>query len=357
MKNKKTYDNDKTLAAWEEWKETCSVANCSKSAQETLTPLILTAFKEKFDSICPANVEEIYANCKSLSWTYEFDAGICRPAPNGENMKFLEGIVPPAELEPIKKCYKDYLWTLKQYRPDPPLKVILGSLIGQHGLINSIAEHYLRHYHYSIWFNYNQNRSRGTIMVARKDLTGQCPEGNASGDNAAGEVGQPDEMVKVTKRSRCPMEMVPLEKPIRYGRKSQEEDAEETEIPVSTDHDLKESAEDERKELQSVLNLFTWQELAIILARRTQLVTDEVTQDFIGLKHTALSKFWRDDRHRAGVYYKCLAHRDVFLRPEDEIISLMKNRIRAEKDSEAFLSKVEMVLAKGNNRMEQGGNE
>ena len=70
-----------------------------------------------------------------MFWAYEFDHGIEEKAKSPTS----------------PKNYKDHTWECIKRSNDPPLKVIRGQLLGKHGIINEIAERYLRDYHYELW--------------------------------------------------------------------------------------------------------------------------------------------------------------------------------------------------------------
>lgn len=70
-----------------------------------------------------------------VNWAHEFDCGI------------IEKTNSPTS----PKNYKDHTWECIQRSDDPPLKIIRGQLLGFQGIINEIAERFLRNNFYQIW--------------------------------------------------------------------------------------------------------------------------------------------------------------------------------------------------------------
>ena len=70
-----------------------------------------------------------------VDWAHEFDCGI----------------IEKANHEKSPKNYKDYTWECISRSNDPPLKIIRGQLLGHLGIINEIAERFLRNNFYQIW--------------------------------------------------------------------------------------------------------------------------------------------------------------------------------------------------------------
>lgn len=70
-----------------------------------------------------------------VDWAHEFDCGI----------------IEKANSEKSPKNYKDLTWECIARSDDPPLKIIRGKLLGHLGIINEIAERYLRNNFHQIW--------------------------------------------------------------------------------------------------------------------------------------------------------------------------------------------------------------
>lgn len=307
-------DNAKALEAWNEWKEACEVPKCSAKSQNTLIRRINNAFRNKLYSICPVDAKKILEGCKN--WALVFDNGVSRPAPNGKNMKMLEALVPPEELAPIRKVYKDYVWTLVKYSSSPELQVIEGQLIGHRSIINGITEQYLRHNHNTIWFNYKENRSRG-----RKKDNPDSPDKGASEDDL-------DKSI----RSKHPMKMVSLDERI------DSDDGKRLQDTIEDRHaqQYQDVPKDIIREYEEKLNDFTWEELAIVLAKAVKMETTKTTQDFVGWGHDKISKVWNNrtlPKCKQDYYFNVMRSKIT--------ISLIKNRLKKEKNSTAFLYEFE----------------
>ena len=61
------------------------------------------------------------------------------------------GIIEKANSPTSPKNYKDHTWKCIQQSDDPPLKIIRGQLLGFQGIINEIAERFLRNNFHQIW--------------------------------------------------------------------------------------------------------------------------------------------------------------------------------------------------------------
>ena len=70
-----------------------------------------------------------------VNWAHEFDCGI----------------IEKADSPTRPKNYKDHTWECIQRSDDPPLKIIGGLLLGFLGIINEIAERFLRNNFHQIW--------------------------------------------------------------------------------------------------------------------------------------------------------------------------------------------------------------
>ena len=347
--------NDRMLEAWEEWKEICFVGGCSPNAQRLLETEIYAAFKAKFEQIFKDNVDDFLftigndaprkdkygdecdgenednadgkigddgecdfglnsesdveieseddvqqernsVSVQSLKtlWALEFDHGVIETPPPDSSAT--EGVV---EFQPLFKCYKDFLWYVKQHSDDPPLKVIRGKLIGPLGIINGIADNYLRFTRPDIWENYvearnNKNRQKKKNVKKIKQVSIQ-KEVNEDGDTLG--------------------EFIPGGRLVFH-----------------------EELDDIEKEIRAV---FTVKELALILARRAKLLTHPETEKFLNAGHTTISGLWNDPTN--GLLKKCRKHFNFFLN-EERAIFIMKKIIAAEKNSKSFLDTFEKAM-------------
>lgn len=362
-------ENDNALAAWEEWKEKCFVILVSTDGERgdlrsILRKLIHAAFKNKFDKILgssainttmtggekvSSSADEIMKDSFRLGksedkqiqkefidnyWSTEFDQGIINTQPPKDFMTELEEETDRAA--ELVKCYKDFVWYKKEHSSDSPLVVIQGKLIGPKSAINGIAERYLRNYHNDIWFQYNQHRSRGSMSS----------------------VSEEEKEAAKKRRDEMALKMISIDEPVKTNKDSEETATQIDMIPVKDSSFDLENINDLEKELQD----FEWQEIAIILAKMAKLTTDPVTQEFIGWGHSKISKYWKEiitnekgETERRGLFYKCRNYTELF--EDTRTILLMINRIKAEKNSEAFLSKVKETLELKIKQMEKGEEE
>ena len=342
MNQTEQYDNDKALAAWEEWREMCCVFLVSTDGEygdlrALLRKLIYSAFKRKFTAICPMQAEDIMKDqyqyrkkkangngsdqaVKELEdnyWSTEFDEGINKTKPPKKFMEELQAETGKAA--ELVKCYKDYVWypiSRPGFDPTQKLPWIQGKLIGKKSAINGIAERYLRNWHNDIWFQYNEHRSRGSMNSASEE----------------------EKEAAKKRRDERALRLVSINEPVNNDADSENPATVIDKIPVHDTAFDQEKTNDLEKELQD----FEWQEIAVILAKMTKLTTDPVTQQFLGWGHTKISKCWKDEREKTGIYYKCLKYVDLL--KDTRTPFLMIKRIKAEKNSEAFLSKVKEAL-------------
>ena len=300
--------NDKKLAAWENWKKICSVAGCDANSQKILSQLIRNAFLKKFNKICPQNTSEIFdlgwlndavqrteqnshgsatktKGQKNLEfWAHEFDCGIINtPIPENQNGIF--------------KHYKDFLWAKKAVSNDPPLKVISGKLVGELGVINDIAEKYLRNNHYEVWLNYNE----------------YC-----NNQNRKNKLQDPS------------LRHVSIDQPVG------DDDAEVAELigdpRVSSDF-----SESEKLLYQDICAAFNVTEIAFILAKTYLLMSSPEFLDFVQMKKTAANYYWNNTVVKKlksdSIYYELLGSPGA--------INLIKKLLSTEKSAKTFLLKVE----------------
>ena len=117
--------NSRLLAAWNEWKQICSVNGCSPQNGQLLTIEIASAFRRKLYLI--AGIHDHYKE-KELheedkDFVQLFDSSL-------EIMAKLPGVNKRTGKEKKQKKYKDWTWQLLENSNDPPLKIIRGRLLG-----------------------------------------------------------------------------------------------------------------------------------------------------------------------------------------------------------------------------------
>lgn len=363
MDKETIYNNDAALDAWNEWKLYCAVEKVSYAGKDggprgILRRLIFSAFKKKYEAICPLQADEIMRDgmpsakapdgaCKKAAgrnarnnpapqnnkdghinyWTSEFDAGVALSNPPKDFMEKLEQ--QEGKDQEFVKCYKDFVWYLlkdKDARTEQKeiLKTIQGKLIGRHSIINGIAERYLRENHYELWFNYNQNRSRGTNKT------------EADSPNAD------KEKTTQTIRPKKPMKMESFD----HARVTPDNENSEGKRPEDTisDSSTVHYHEDKRdlvKEYREKLSDFTWEELAIILAKMVKMSASKETQDFVNWGDEKIASHWNNVLKK-----KCMDPRysDLLNHNVNLTLFLIKERLKAEKGSEQFLTAYEEKL-------------
>ena len=293
--------NDLSLCAWKEWKKICAVADCSKLSRRILAREIFDAFRRKIVRTFPrhssiilwqipileddgetktkmnANNEDSVA----MFWANEFDVGIIQqPVPQWAI----------AETGGLLKDYKDFIWFKAERSEDPDLKVIRGKLTGQRGIINEIAEHYVRDNHWLFWENYREHANS-----KRKGST--TPQGDTwiSLNEPQGGDGEKDV-------------------------KTREDFLEDKKLHLDEDDDLELKLE----------QLFSVRDMVLILARTVSMTTSPETQALIGLGHTALSNLWNND-----IWPRVKKHLNLILDPRS--MTIMKTRLAVEKNAELFL--------------------
>ncbi len=140
------YDN-KALRAWQEWKVVCSILGCSKEHRKILAACVSKAFKRKIQCCVGCKLDGLFASVSYEDWAQEFDVGLIETA-----LRCKE-----PERKQAKK-WKDWLFDKVAASSDPPRRVIEGKLIGKKGIINDIAERYLRDNHSLLWMQKGDKR-------------------------------------------------------------------------------------------------------------------------------------------------------------------------------------------------------
>lgn len=179
--------NEKSLAAWNQWKHICSICGCPDEYRYILMVEVANAFYKKlysvigkeadslFDNDQPTAVDdddEPFAEDDETTAPLETDDGasgeFCGEANKNAGLwdkpkknsrvdwahEFDCGIIEKANSETSPKNYKDHTWECIKRSDDPPLKIIRGQLLGRLGIINEIAERFLRNNFHGKWVEY-----------------------------------------------------------------------------------------------------------------------------------------------------------------------------------------------------------
>ena len=181
--------NEEALYAWNQWKWICSIGGCPEASRQILKAEVANAFRKKFYRVAGDQLDSLFAgyngtnskkkNAEDLEgspsrpgresdqdivdssdeqvndsdgvdsvaeeasdaqhswvdWAHEFDCGILEKANSSKS----------------RKNYKDLTWECIKRSKDPALKIIRGKLLGHFGIINEIAERFLRNNYPQIW--------------------------------------------------------------------------------------------------------------------------------------------------------------------------------------------------------------
>ncbi len=147
-------ENARTLKAWNAWKEVCWVHGLGKPRGDSL-PIIGTAEDEKLLSDMIQNafrrkltpyIGQLEDDQGSFSFSnidcaQEFDAALCEyEHVDIPDRRCHDGV---RKLR-AKKAWKDDVWQAVATSEDHPVKVIVGKLLGNMGVIDRIVEEWLR---------------------------------------------------------------------------------------------------------------------------------------------------------------------------------------------------------------------
>ncbi len=178
--------NNQALDGWMEWKEVCAICKCSEPYKTILATEVTNAFKKKLRRVVNTELDNLFSfsdNNNVLSDNGEEekmsvgDAEANESDSENNNIDFDAegtgasltqskfywanefdcGIIEKANFSKKKKNYKDFVWSLFAKSSDPELKIIRGELLGFKGIINGIAERYLRYNHHSLWAKYRDS--------------------------------------------------------------------------------------------------------------------------------------------------------------------------------------------------------
>ena len=148
--------------AWLEWKKVCSVLGCSPDNRSILSRVVFRAFTRKLAKVSRTIHDQWQAEGSFSAlrehFIQEFDVGIeikkregdlaREHAARGEGPRREETLTTSSPYSEKRvavspKDYKAHAFNLALKQPDDPLRAIRGQLVGEHGIINAIVEHYL----------------------------------------------------------------------------------------------------------------------------------------------------------------------------------------------------------------------
>ena len=196
-------DNARKLAAWNAWKEVCWVHGLGKprgglpivgteADEKLLARSIRNAFLRKLAPFKAqlADSKGNIALLTDLDCAQEFDNALIEyEMTDRRDKRFLDD----GQLHlKQKKAWKDLVWVSIAASDDPPLKVIIGQLLGSKGVINQVVEDWLIA-NFSVRFNGDLlefHRSRDAAESGPKE-EGESDEGNFL-ENVAGNAISPE---------------------------------------------------------------------------------------------------------------------------------------------------------------------
>ena len=334
--------NRKELKAWEAWKIICSVDGLAKDkrygkgieeelkrefdslekfkifvpeARRILSEIIKNAFKKKIGRICHSNIDEIFKfkfapsddndcenekhgklNAKKMDdaekqssdhkakfddlmyWANEFDSQLA---------------IKSKDSSTANKSYKDWLWNKCENSKDPKLKIIRGKLLASRGVINEIAEKYLKVNHYEIWVNYERSRKSEDGKFLKFSCDSLDRQINDDGTVIGDVIAAPQEMTN----------------------------------QIGSQNLLREDLCAE----------FTSSEMAFILAAANRMLSNQEFLDFVQLKKSAANSYWNNtlcNKLRSDSVYYELLH-------TPEVLDTIKFLLTQEKSAKPFLLKVD----------------
>lgn len=308
--------------AWQDWKNTCSVAGSSPDSQKILRDEIRWAFWYKFNEILPRNPEKIMSSTKD--WAYEFDSAIYLT----DVKKYVDGFSEYAKSHPEEaiahgKFFKDYLWaSIPKREYGSELDFIKGKLIGTNGIINQIVAYYIKTRFPEVFHNWKINKNRKTEDAKKQNVS------IVSLDQPIGD------------KSQTLMEVIPSDSGLS---------------PISGPEGDGDTGDNHEIDFEAVLKNFTWQEIACLLASVPGKLTHPTTMDFVGINSIAAMSRFNNDKEfnrKRNTFQKYMEKADTSLEEKKECINSMKKRIKAEKNSEAFLNMIEPDFESIFNRIE-----
>ena len=150
-------DNARALTAWNAWKDVCWVHGLGQPRgnlpvvgtnedAEILSKMIANAFKRKLAPYMRNFQSENGASSLvEVDFAQEFDAALheyeLSETPGHE--RYMRGHYGESGYVRKAKAWKDFVWNAVAESEDPPLKVIIGKLLGRLGVINQIVEEWL----------------------------------------------------------------------------------------------------------------------------------------------------------------------------------------------------------------------
>ena len=196
-------ENERTLKAWNAWKEVCWVHALGKPRgdlpvvgtaddEQLLATMIKNAFLRKLTPFKEqlADSKGNIALLTDLDYAQEFDNALVEyEKTDRPDKRFLDD--GQMHLKK-KKAWKDIVWTSIAASEDPPLKIVIGQLLGSKGVINQVVEDWL-FANFSVRLNGNLLeflRSRDAAESGTKNK-GESDGGNFL-ENVAGKAISPD---------------------------------------------------------------------------------------------------------------------------------------------------------------------
>lgn len=298
MKNKLTDEEfaqwqKNTLSAWNEWKEICFVLGCEQDNQLLLAKGIIKAYQRKFQAIFKHNFTKIIPEFIKFTHNEKINDDIRKWQFWVDH--FDNYLVAKITAEQNSKDYKNYIWNKIAESNDPPLKLISGKLLGEKGLINAIAEKYLKENHVDLWENlkeYNNNKRRvRKIDTAPIQFISKDENIDEEGNNIYADIiGQED-------------------KHFIFGYN-------DTEI------------------CNKLSETFENKEILLFIAEKFNMLSSPATESYFNLKKTAITNMWNNQ-----VYRKMQKEMPIIfsMGTYEKIFICMKKVLSAEKSAEPFL--------------------
>lgn len=208
-------ENERTQKAWDAWKEVCWVHGLGKPRgdlpvvgtsddEQLLATMIRNAFLRKLTPFKEqlADSKGNIALLTDLDCAQEFDNALIEyEKTDRRDKRFLDdGQVHLKQ----KKAWKDFTWASIAASDDPPLKVIIGQLLGSKGVINQVVEDWL-FANFSVRFNGDLLEFHRSWDAAESGTKkeGEFDEGNFL-ENVAGKAISPDSYEPATDTDDTP---------------------------------------------------------------------------------------------------------------------------------------------------------
>ena len=150
-------DNARALTAWNAWKDVCWVHGLGQPRgnlpvvgtnedAEILSKMIANAFRRKLAPFMRNfQSEDGTSSLIEVDFAQEFDAALheYELSETSGHERYMRGHYGESDYVRKAKAWKDFVWKAVAESEDPPLKVIIGKLLGRLGVINQIVEDWL----------------------------------------------------------------------------------------------------------------------------------------------------------------------------------------------------------------------